>query len=158
MDEGPLYCLPPLFQILSNSPTFPVASLPMLFLLSCFFGWIGDHVRCAVLLNIKYLYTSSLGTLVPKGPWHVFYAAKRHVHWDLTRNVVFAGPVTWYHTHKGASRLTHQYKYLHHRLCVHVWYLYYSESINRNSVNKQNIHTHKHTHTKQSEKVNTGKG
>ena len=64
------------------------------------------------------------------------------------------------HTKGLADWHTNINKYLHHRLCVHVSYLYYSESINRNSVNKQNIHTHTHTHThtKQSETVNTGKG
>ena len=66
--------------------------------------------------------------------WHVMWFLQ--VQWlDIT------------HTKGLADWHTNINKYLHHRLCVHVWYLYYSESINRNSVNKQNIHTHKHTHT-----------
>ena len=35
------------------------------------------------------LYMSSLGTLVPKGPWCVFYVTKHHVYWGLTHNVIF---------------------------------------------------------------------
>ena len=63
------------------------------------------HIWCAVLLNDNMdLHMSSLGTLVPEGPWCVFYATRRQVYWGLTHNVVFY----WYsdlisHTHKHAN-------------------------------------------------------
>ena len=156
------------------------------------------------------LHMSSLGTLLPGGPWCVFYAKRHQLYWGLTYNVAFCwysdlishkhihtlkdtqytqGPVDW-HIHINI--------YLHHLLCAHNSYLYYTEwiiywyqkftfhnallfkiysflkviyllirwcyktrfflwntnNIDRNSVNKQNTHTH----TKHSYKDNTGKG
>ena len=35
----------------------------------------------------------SLSTLVPEGPWCVFYATRNHVYWRLTHNVFF---FCWY--------------------------------------------------------------
>ena len=73
------------------------------------FLWLNDwscHIRCAILLNNIYtwinmdLYMSSLGTIVPEGPWCVFYATRCHVYWGLTHTVVFTGTLIWYHTHK----------------------------------------------------------
>ena len=43
---------------------------------------------CAVLLSIMDLCMSSLGTLVPEGPWGVFYATRCQVYWGLTHSVV----------------------------------------------------------------------
>lgn len=37
------------------------------------------------------LYLSSHGTLIPEGPYYVFYATIRQVYWGLTDNVLFAG-------------------------------------------------------------------
>ena len=54
----------------------------------------------------------SLGTLVPEGPWCVFYATRCQVYWGLTHNVVLYGhsdliSLTHKHTaHSMASRLT----------------------------------------------------
>ena len=80
---------------------------------------------------------SSLGALVPEGPWHVFYATRYQVYWGLTCNVVFY----WYsdlilhthtHTHtntcrahSGASRLTHPCKYKFTPPVMCSSYLYY---------------------------------
>ena len=43
---------------------------------------------CAVSLSIMDLCMSSLGTLVPEGPWCVFYATRCQVYWGLAHNVV----------------------------------------------------------------------
>ena len=73
---------------------------------------------------------SSLGTLVSKEPWCVFYATRHQVYWGLTHYVVFC----WYsdlishirkhtqrHTaHSGPVDLnTHINIYLHHLLYAH---------------------------------------
>ena len=65
---------------------------PLLFLFPCFFNWNvwSCHIWCVILLdNIMDPHMSSVGTLVPEGPWCVFYATKCHVYWGLTHNVVF---------------------------------------------------------------------
>ena len=52
-------------------------------------GW-SQHIWYTVLLNDNMdLHTSNLGTLVPEGPWCVFYATRCQLYWVLTRNVVF---------------------------------------------------------------------
>ena len=114
----------PFFEILSNPIHFPVFSNPTPTVFSVvLFLWQNEwsrHIWCAILLNDNTdLHMSSLGTLVPEGPWCVFYVTRRQVYWGLTHNVVFTGTLIWYHTHKhthkahsGASRLTHPYKYL----------------------------------------------
>ena len=64
---------------------------------------------------------SSLGSLVPEGPWCVFYAIRHQAYWGLTHTIQVK--YIWYHTHKhtntqthtahsAASRLTHPYKYI----------------------------------------------
>ena len=89
-----------------------------------------------VLSVVLFLYMSSLCTLVPEGPWCVFYAIRRQVYWGLTHNVGFTGTLIWYHTHKhtahaGVSRLTHSYNtYLRHLLCAQSSYLYYVKWLN----------------------------
>ena len=96
--EDPLYCLwpPPFFN------NFPVP-LPrhlqpaplLLFLLSCFFVWMGDRTIFDVPLNdIMDLHMSNLGTRAPERPCCVFYAIKHQVDWDL-RHVVFTGTLIW---------------------------------------------------------------
>ena len=120
---------PPLFEILSNHhpalPQFPVSPTHTRTVLSVLLflflnGWSG-HIWCAISLNDNMdLHISSLGTLVPEGPWCVFYATRCQVYWDLKNNVVFTGTLIGYHTHKNtqthttrseASRLTHPWKY-----------------------------------------------
>ena len=66
----------------------------------------------------------SLGTLVPEGPWFVFYATRCQVYWGLKQNVFFyryyffTGTIDLIPhiqtqiTHSGASRLMHPYKYI----------------------------------------------
>ena len=105
------------FEILSNPIHFHFTVLSVVLFL-----WQNEwsrHTWCAILLNDNMdLHMSSLGTLVPEGPWCVFYVTRRQVYWGLTHVVVFY----WYsdlisrtqtHTaHSGASRLTHSYKYI----------------------------------------------
>ena len=97
---------------------FPVSSNclpPLFFQLSGFFGWMGDHATFDVLfyLMLMWIYTCRhLGTLVPKGPWCVFYATRCQVYWGLTQCgflLLLRFDITHTNTHTGASRLTHPY-------------------------------------------------
>ena len=89
------YCLPPtqfplLFQFFPDTCLKPPP--PLLFLFPCFFNWNvwSCHIWCIILLdNIMDPHMSSVVTLVPEGPWCVFYAIKCQVYWGLTRTVVF---------------------------------------------------------------------
>ena len=127
--KDPLSWLSPTFsnfvQPPSPFPQFPVSPIPTRTVLSVVLflllnGWSG-HTWCAISLNDNMdLHISSLGTLVPEGPWGVFYATRCQVYWDLKNNVVFTGTLIRYHTHKNtqthttrseASRLTHPWKY-----------------------------------------------
>ena len=97
---------------------------PLFFLLPCFFSWMGDHtthhIWCAILLNGNIdPHVSSLGSLVPEGPWYVFSAIRHQIYWGLTHTIKVK--YICYHTHtnfqthtalSGASRLTHPYKYI----------------------------------------------
>ena len=60
---------------------------PLFSLLSCFFSWMGDHATFDVLFNNIDLHMSSLGSLVPEGPWCVFYAIRHQVYWGLTHTI-----------------------------------------------------------------------
>ena len=143
--EDPLYCLATRFFKFwpTPLPTFLLPPIPTPTVLSVvLFLWINGwsrHIWCAILLNDNMdLHVSSYGTLVPEGPWCMFYAIRHQVYWGLTHVVVFY----WYsdlishtqtHTaHSGASRLTHSYNiYLHHLLCAHSSYLYYVNWLNK---------------------------
>ena len=103
---------------------FPVTSNPhpsLLFLLSCFFGWMGD---CATFDGLFY------------------FTDVCHIMW------FFAGTLIWYHTHSNTHTHTYTHTqthmqhtqgpvgwhthiniYLHQLLCAHSSYLYYTESI-----------------------------
>ena len=82
----PLYFLPPLFQILSNHHfLLPPTSTPLLFLLSCLFGWMDDRATFYVSLNEimgLHMYVKPW-YLAPKGPCCVFYATRCQVYWGL---------------------------------------------------------------------------
>ena len=139
-----LYYLPlTLFQILltptptSLSPPNPTPTARSVVMCLWLNGW-SRHNWCTILLNDDMdLYMSSLCTLVPEGPWCVFYATKRQGYWGLTHNVVFY----WYsdlilHTHTNTQHTqgpvdchTHMNVYLHHLLCAHSSYLYYIKMI-----------------------------
>ena len=91
-----------------------------------------------ILLNdIINLHVSSLGTLVPRGPYCVFYATRHQAYWGLTHGIVFASALIWYHTHKQTHTAysgaidwhTRINIYYHHLLCAHSSYLYYIEWI-----------------------------
>ena len=82
--------LPPLFQFFPDTCLKPPP--PLLFLFPCFFNWNvwSCHIWCIILLdNIMDPHMSSVVTLVPEGPWGVFFATKCQVYWGLTHNVVF---------------------------------------------------------------------
>ena len=124
--KTPYIAYPPppiLFQILSNtlSSTFlspPTSTQTVLSVV--LFLWLNGwscHSWCAILLNNNMdLHMSSHGTLVPEGPWCVFYATRCQAYWGLTYNVVFY----WYcvlisqtpklQQHTQTSGLTHLYK------------------------------------------------
>ena len=96
----------------------PPTSTPTVLSLDLFL-WLNrwsHHSWCDILHNDDVdLHLSSLGTLVPKRPWHVFYATRHKVYGGLTHNVFFywysdvvithtnthntLRPVDW-HTHK----------------------------------------------------------
>ena len=128
---------PPLFFKFSPPSSFPVASNPhahcSFWCLASLAEWvIMPHLMC-YFIDIMDLHMSSFGTLIPEGPWCVFYATRRQVYWGLTYSVVFCwyfdlisyahndtqGPVDW-HTHINI--------YLHH-LCAHSSYLPVTEWI-----------------------------
>ena len=79
-EDSPIFAFPPpsrlLFQMLSNplSPTSlsPLTSIPTVLSVVLFLwlnGW-SRHIWCIILLNDNIdLHMSSLGTLVPEGPW-----------------------------------------------------------------------------------------
>ena len=60
------------------------------------FLWLNRRscrISCTNLNNDNMdLYILSLGTLVPEGPWCVFYATRHQVYWGLKHNVLFC----WY--------------------------------------------------------------
>ena len=70
---------------------------------------------CVILLNdIMDLRIPSLDTLVPQGPYGVFYASlKRQFNEVYHMTCFFPTTLIWYHTsHTGVNRLTHPYKYI----------------------------------------------
>ena len=105
---------PPYFMKIPPKLPTPTALSVVLFL--WLNGW-SCHIWFAILLNDNMdLHMSSLGTMVPEGPWCVFYATRHQVYWGLTQGVLL---VLWfdiihktYKAHSGASRLTHQYKFI----------------------------------------------
>ena len=110
----PFFCppLPPTF-LLPPTPTPTVFSVVMFLWLN---GW-SYHIRCAILLNDNIdLHTSHPRTLVPEGPWCVFYVRRRQVYicgYLLVSWLDITLTNTKTHTaHSAASRLTHPYKYI----------------------------------------------
>ena len=95
----------PFFRFCPTSPTpslsSPTPTLTALsFVLFLWLNWQSHHIWCATLINDDMdLHMSSFGTLVPEGPWYMFYALRCQVYWGLT-HMVFR----WYsdlisHTH-----------------------------------------------------------
>ena len=110
------YPRPPLFQIFSNpflSP-LPLSCTPLLFLLSFFFGWMGDHATFDAPLNdIMDLCLSNFDTLVPEGPCCVFYVTRRQVYWDQTHVVFCRYSDLISHTHAHTCARTHTHTHTH---------------------------------------------
>ena len=97
--EDPLYCLThPFSKFCPPPPPTTPTSLPPrthspTALSVVMFLWLNGwshHIWCVILVNNDMdLYMSSLGTLVPEGPWCLFYATRRQIYRSLTHNVVF---------------------------------------------------------------------
>ena len=68
---------------------------------------MGDHATFDVLNDDMDLHMSSLGTLVPEGPWCVFYVTrlKSDTMWFFTVTLISHTQTNT--VHSGASRLTH---------------------------------------------------
>ena len=80
---------PPLpFSTFLSPPTLNATALSVIIFL-----WINEwsrHIWYTILLNDNMdLQMSSLPTLVPEGPWFVFYATRQQFYWGMTHNVVF---------------------------------------------------------------------
>ena len=89
---------------------------------------------CAVLLSIMDLCMSSLGTLVPEGPWCVFYATKCQVYWGLTHNVVLL-LILWFditHTNTHTHTQRQPVHFFSIKLQLHSWHT-------KNGHNNQNL-------------------
>ena len=114
------FCPTPLSCRLQPSP-------PPIFL--TWLNWWLCHILCVILLNNSMdLYVSTLGTLIPEGPCHVFYATRLFYFTRLLYSVkftkiwhisLFVGTLIWYHTnlyrqrhtsHSRANKLAHPYK------------------------------------------------
>ena len=86
--EPPLLWRPPYIAYFPFSnfvqplPHFPVTSNPhsLFFMLSCFFGWMGDHATFDVLFYLM---------IICEGPWCVFYALRHQVDRGLTHGMSF---------------------------------------------------------------------
>ena len=138
--HSPLYCLLSLFQILSNLPPpwLPChlqPSPPLFFLLSFFFGWIGDHATFDVLFCVMIIWIYTCRALVPlyQKDLNVCFMQQRAKFTEVWH--VFSILVLWFditHTHKHtqlprttARTHTQINIYSHHLLCAHSSYLYY---------------------------------
>ena len=106
---------------------------PLLFLLPCFFDWMGDWATFDVVfyLMILWIYLCRLRTFVSEGSWCMFLLAiwfnithtntDKHTHTHThTHTYTHTHTHTHIHTHKDiqytlwASRLTQLYKYICH--------------------------------------------
>ena len=143
-NEDPLCCLPALFQILPTpSPSFqsPPATTPTVLSIFLFLllNGLSYHIRCGILLNyIMDLHMSSLGILVPEGPWCVFSATRCQLYWGLTHVVFYCcsdfviADRNTQHTQGEVDWHTHINMYLHNLLCAHSSYLYYIKWLKNN--------------------------
>ena len=126
-------------------PHFPVASYPHPNCSFCCLVSLTERVIVAPHLmryftyDIKDLYMSSIGTLVPERPWCVFYGTRHQVYWVIeVWQIVWFFLVLWFdithpktckhtetqHTLGPVGWHTHIKIYLHHLLCAHSNYLY----------------------------------
>ena len=90
----PILPNPIFFKFCPTPPLSPQNPTPTVFsvVLFLWLNGLSRHIWCAILLNDNMdLQMSRLGTLVPEGPWCVFYATRRQVYWGL-EHVVF----NWY--------------------------------------------------------------
>ena len=121
METPSLYCLPlhPFLKFCPHTPTptslSPSTPAPTVLSVVMFLwlnGW-SCHIWCAILINHNMdLYMSSLGTLIPEGPWCVFHATRQKVYWSLKFTLIWYQSHTTHTTLSGHSRLTQSYKYI----------------------------------------------
>ena len=93
-EDPPILLNPIFFKFCPTPPLSPQNPTPTVFsvVLFLWLNGLSRHIWCAILLNDNMdLQMLRLGTLVPEGPWCVFYATRRQVYWGL-EHVVF----NWY--------------------------------------------------------------
>ena len=107
--KTPLYCIALFFKF-CPSLTLPRClqpSLTLLFLLSSFFGWMGNHATWDALPNdIMELYMSNFGTLVPEGLWEERLWGLTHVAFRWCSDFIS-------HTLANIHRHTHTHTHTH---------------------------------------------
>ena len=101
-------------------------------------SWWSNHIWCAILLNDnKDLQMLGLDTIVPEGPWCVFYATR--VKFTEVWHMLFffywysdfvITHTNTYHTLGQLDWHTHMNIFLHHLLCAHSSYLNYIKWLN----------------------------
>ena len=119
------FCPTPLPHCFKPSP-------PLLFLMPCFFNWMGDCATFDVLFHLMILWIYNCWALAP---------TRHQIYWGLTHNVVFflvpLFDITHTHTHKDTQHtqnisLKHSYKYIltpsamrSQQLCVLHWIIHW---------------------------------
>ena len=106
-EDPPTLPTPPHFSNFVTHPSPP--PLPchlqppptLIFLLPCFFGWIGDHATFDVLFYLKY------GSIHVK-PWYldVCFMQQGVKFTEVWNMWVLIGTLIWYHTHKQTHKHT----------------------------------------------------
>ena len=86
--EKPLILPIPPFWSVFHHPQLPCHLQPHFHCSFCFHVSLAHHIWCAILVNDNLdLHMLTLGSLVPEGPWCVFYAIRHQVYWGLTQTI-----------------------------------------------------------------------
>ena len=116
------------------SPSLPCHLQPrpqLFFLLSCFFGWMGDHATFDVLFYLMIIwpwYQKDLDVcFMQQGVrftevWHIMWLLVPRFDITNAQTHYTQGPLDWH---------THQNVYLYHLLCAQMSYLYYIKWLNK---------------------------
>ena len=140
MKTAPQYSLLHLFKFCSTLLSCFLQPLPqLLFLISCFFDWLGDRATFDMLFHLMILWIYKCRALVPQYHNNLdMYSMQQDVKFTEVWHIIwfFASTLIWYHTHihtKIHSTLrpidwcTHISIHLHHRPCAQSSCLYYTE-------------------------------
>ena len=87
----------------SPFPCPPQPPPPLLFLFSCFFGWMDNCVTFDALFYLVILWICKCWVLSFRPRW-VFFAARHQVYWHLTYNVFFLLYSDLIHTYTNHTR------------------------------------------------------